>query len=191
MTTKLYEDNVKVFIDKCCKEIGDWEAEQFDISTWCVITNKNNPIESPIEKILYSAIRFIAQINYIEKPDVISIGGEEIPIGLHINPQYTIDKYRVDFLLCYGKNITKEKHEERHLIVECDSQIFHERDEKQRRYEKARDRYLITKGYKTFHYTGTEICKTPFKIAVEILSYLTDTEMSEFIIDSTYAGYED
>ena len=34
-----------------------------------------------------------------------------------------------------------------------------------RRYEKKRDRYLIQKGFSTFHFTGNEIIENPYKVA--------------------------
>ena len=77
-----------------------------------------------------------------------------------------------------GENIGKK------IIIECDSQLFHERTEKERRYEKLRDRYFTKKGYKIFHYTGKEITDYPCKIAAEILAYITDTSIEYISLNS-------
>lgn len=76
------------------------------------------------------------------------------------------------------------------VIIECDSQMFHDRTERERRYEKMRDRYLIQQGYKTFHYTGKEITDSPFKVAAEILAYVTKSSVEDILTDSESAlGY--
>jgi len=61
-------------------------------------------------------------------------------------------------------------------VVECDSQQFHERTEEERRYEKARDRFLQKKGYKIFHYTGADIKSNYKKIVREIIRYALERE---------------
>ena len=96
--------------------------------------------------------------------------------GLFICPQFMIDKYSVDFLLIYNNHVSNNKIM---LIVECDSQQWHDRSEKERRYEKIRERYIVSKGYKIFHFTGKEITDNPFKVAIEILNYLTNNEIEE------------
>jgi Uncharacterized protein conserved in bacteria len=66
----------------------------------------------------------------------------------------------------------KGKWESRQVIVECDSQQFHERTEEERRYEKQRDRFLTVEGYKVFHFTGAEIVRNPWSVAAEILEFV-------------------
>ena len=180
------EKNVLEFIDECSKEVGKFEAERFDQDVWCYCVEKDSP-ESPIEQILYCALKYIQRINRINDYENALIGKTEYLIGLNIFSQLKIDQYRCDFFIEYGSHIRggfQQFHKE--LIVECDSQQFHERTEKERRYEKARDRYLTVKGYKVFHYTGSEIVKRPLEIAIQILSYVTETNYDDFIKDSTY-----
>lgn len=62
------------------------------------------------------------------------------------------------------------------VIIECDSQQFHERTEPERRYEKARDRFLQVEGYKIFHYTGASIKNNSLDIAKEIIAYVLDCD---------------
>jgi len=79
-----------------------------------------------------------------------------------------IGKYYIDFLVSY--NILGQSQK---VLIECDSQQWHETTEDQRRYEKSRDRYLLKKGYKVFHYTGKEIINNPYIVACEVLEHLT------------------
>ena len=180
------EKNVLEFIDKCSKEVGKFEAETFDQDVWCYCVEKDRT-ESPIEQILYCALKYIQKLNKINDWENALINKIEYLIGLNIFSQFKIDKYRCDFFIEYGSHIRggfQEFHKE--LIVECDSQQFHERTEKERRYEKARDRYLIMQGYRVFHYTGSEIVKDPLEIAIQILSYITNINYDDFIKNSSY-----
>jgi len=174
------EKNVNEFIDKCSEDMGKWKAEDFNQSMWCECTE--GKIQSPIEQILYCALKYIQTLNSIDDYDdrYNFISKKPYSTGLWIKPQAVIDKYRCDFSLFYVE-ISREPVI---LIVECDSQEFHERTEKERRYEKARDRYFTMQGYKIFHYTGSEIVKRPLEIAGEILAYITDTDIKEMLLDS-------
>jgi len=173
--------NVNDFMTKCSKEIGKYEAENFGrrIWEWC-----DNFTESPIEQILYCALETIRRVNDIEEYDFHMYVGE-IPLckGLNIESQKKFNKYRVDFLISYYR-IRELKQEIKKVIIECDSQKFHERTEKERRYEKQRDRYLQLEGYKIFHYTGSEIMKNPLEIAREIIAYVTNMSIEDLCIDS-------
>jgi len=156
-------DNVSKFIDECTTLVGKYEADRWDMKLISDILNSDGRLESPIEEILYAALRTLIKINGFREWD------NEPTI--HIIPQIKIGMFRVDF----GIKNTHPKHKHR-LVVECDSQQFHERTEKERRYEKARDRYLIKNGFKIFHYTGSEIVKEPFRVAKEILEEVTDCD---------------
>lgn len=161
------EKNVLDFMDKCAKEIGKQSEEFFNINIWN-ICHRN--VESPIEQLLICALYTISRLNYLDNK-------------LTFLPQREIGKYRVDFLITYFDSQSSKK-----IIVECDSQKFHERNELERRYEKARNRYLQTQGYKVFRFTGSEIFKNPLTVASEIISYMTDMSISEIYTDS---GIED
>ncbi len=185
MENKLTENVIK-FLDEASKRVGKHEVDSFHGSTWIKITEE---IESPIEQLFYCAIRALQKINSIPDSDE---GGE----GLYIYPQYKIDNYRVDFHIRYahiikgkcdlsdlsGKRYTQilttilESHT---IIIECDSQEFHEKTEKERRYEKNRDRELLRSGYKVFHFTGKEIIENPYKVAAEALKEVYQDDICE------------
>lgn len=149
-------------------EVGKHEAEEFNVS--CFSECVDWPINSPIEQILYTAIKAIRVFNAIEDGDThYDHDGKEYGQGLNIWPQHIIGKYRVDFFVTYISILEPTKM----LAVECDSQEWHEQTEQQRRYEKKRDRFLISRGYKIFHYTGKEILENPYKVAAEIIKEVT------------------
>lgn len=169
------EKNVREFLTKCSDGIGVYEGEMFDVGLWRYFYEDCCPVKSPIEQILYCALKTIARFSCLDDSDVYTLpNGKEVVRGLGIWPQRKIEKYRCDFLITYETSkINKE------LIVECDSQQFHERTEKERRYEKARDRFFVSQGYKVFHYTGAEILKEPFEKAIEIIAYITEIPIEE------------
>jgi very-short-patch-repair endonuclease len=131
---------------------------------------------TPIEDCLFRAIQTRAYIKKIRKFDVIHTtekGNKRklIQVGFFIIPQCPIDQYRVDFLIQYGRyDATIPEYYQKSIIVECDSQMFHERSENERRYEKKRDRYFAKKGYCVYHFTGKEILENPFLVADEIIN---------------------
>jgi len=163
--------NIINFINKCSEIKGDYENEMHNMNLWvsCKFGHYGVNMESPIEKILFCAFETIRNINTLPPT------GEEND-GIFIYPQKIIDRYRVDFLFEYKGTHSRKSNK---LIVECDSQEFHEKTEKERRYEKARDRFLINKGLIVYHYTGKEIIDDPFKISAEIISFLTGKGMDE------------
>lgn len=181
---KKLEPNVKRVLDWCTGEVGKFYGESFNIDIWTECDDFS--IESPIEKILYCAIKALMVFNGIEKCEPL-YRPDDTPYqeGLHVWPQYQGHGYRVDFLISnYFHFKQGERQRIRKLIVECDSQEFHERDESERRYEKERDRIFQKIGYKTFHYTGKEILINPYKIAAEIISQVMDIDKDELLLNS-------
>ena len=182
---KAMADNVSNFIDVCSNEIGkhcnmDWNIELFND---CLDLD----IESPIEQILYCALKTIRKLNYIPLDEPHIKDRNNYITGLGFYPQRKIGNYRVDFLVGNytwdrKNNIQKEKE----VIIECDSQQFHERTEQERRYEKQRDRFLQSKGFKIFHYTGAEICQKPLEIAQEIISFIMDIKKEDIFINANF-----
>lgn len=184
------EANVRAFLKKAADEVGishKYHRIEF-YEEYRYQLNKGMEINSPIEQLFYCAIHALREINYIK----ISEEGSE---GLGIIPQCPINVYKVDFFISYHKMIkskapqlefeNKYKYkmytllfmELKKVIVECDSQIFHERTESERRYEKKRDRDLTRLGYKVFHFTGKEITDNPYLPAKEVLEYLCESDI--------------
>lgn len=119
----------------------------------------------------------VQHINYIDdfqKSTYLDESGKQMERfnGLRVVPQYAIGKFRIDFLVSH----TRLQGEERVVLIECDSQAFHDRSETERRYEKQRDRFLQSAGFKIFRFTGAEILSTPFDVAAEILKHVTGFE---------------
>ena len=135
-------------------------------------TIRNQKINSPIEQMLFLALTSADSVFKFCRDNYISI---------EILPQFSIGKYRVDFLV--KGDIDK-------LVVECDSQEWHERTEPQRRHEKERDRFIQSKGYKVFHFTGKEIMETPHLPALEIIQHATSMDLSESIKRLNPKGYK-
>jgi len=178
------EQNILDFINKCSTEIGNQENDWANIRIWEICRSF---IESPIEQLLFCALYTIRHLNGFAKVEPFDIGDKTFIDGLVITPQYEIDNYRVDFLISNYSLTYKHKEQiKKEVIVECDSQQFHDRTEKERRYEKLRDRYLQSKGYKVFRFTGSEIVKNPLEVAKEIISFVTDVPISEIQTDNNW-----
>ncbi|HOD72875.1 MAG TPA: DUF559 domain-containing protein [Deltaproteobacteria bacterium] len=166
--------------------IGRYEAESFSIEMFNNI--QDYEISSPIEQVLHSAINCVFHLNGV------ACLREDLWDAFQVLPQHPIGKYLVDFLVSYFKRPHGKADFEHHksVIVECDSQEFHDRSERERRYEKARDRFLQRSGYKVFRFTGKEILQDSLLVASEIVSYLIDMEPEEVQgAVSNYINYED
>ncbi len=161
------EKNVMDFKINSSEIIGNYKNEMFNVGVSNEI--EDFKIESPIEQLLYIALKTLVDIN-MDFADPLFIDGKLFLDGVNIYPQFKIGKYRVDFKISYYSNHQKKEHQ-KSIIVECDSQQFHDRTEPERRYEKKRDRDIQKLGYKVFRFTGSEIVKNPFEVAAEILEY--------------------
>jgi very-short-patch-repair endonuclease len=112
--------------------------------------------ESPIEKKLFEAFT-LSGVRW--KRDQWGVKGF---LGdVCIQPQYTIDQYRVDFLVEKGG---------KGWVIELDGHDFHEKTKDQASRDKRRDRFLIGKGYTVLRYTGSEVWANPDACAKEIFS---------------------
>jgi very-short-patch-repair endonuclease len=155
-------------VHRCSSIVGAASVDSFGYQMYDECKAR---IESPIEQYLFVAISTLSHVCYMR--------------SISITPQYQVNRFRVDFFVAF----TKASGEVVSVIVECDSQQFHERTESQRRYEKARDRALLVAGYQTFHFTGKEIKDEPFSVAAEVLSHITGIETKELIV--TIASFEE
>lgn len=112
-------------------------------------------------------------------PEPILVNGELQPgCGISCAPQRQIGPYLVDFLIerrpLLQAQITAP------IVVELDGHAFHDKDKRQRSYEKSRDRYLVKEGYRVLHYTGSDVCADPFKVAHEVMVMLRAANTPEY-----------
>ena len=171
MSDKLV-DNVRQFFDKAGRVVGRAAADNFTGNTWHEITGDVLPIDgSPIEQLFYiafKAIRETADINW-EAACKHGAGWE-----VDIEPQWSVGTYRADFkmqLVNYEICETKDE-----VLIELDGHKFHDKDETQRRYEKKRDRYLQSQGYRVLHFTGKEVTDDPYRVAQEAIALLLELD---------------
>lgn len=164
-------EDVNKFILKCGVIVGNAELKDHIDGVRSHIINQD--IASPIEQLFEAATRTLIQL-IGEEEDIDVVNGELVIYGISIRPQYRIGKYVVDYLLSNSYDHYQD------IVVELDGHAFHDKDERQRRYEKKRDRYMQKLGYKVFRYTGAEIVANPFDAAIECISNLSAYEPEEF-----------
>lgn len=171
-------ENVKQFEKDCGAMVRDYEWESYDVDLFWT----HEETESPIEMLFMAALTALLRVNDLEGKEYLVTRDICFRRGISIEQQKTIGKYRVDFCLSFMGNVIIDYkqgsifpnfREEKKIVVELDGHEFHERNQRERKYEKARDRYMQKLGYKVFRYTGSEIVKNPFNAAVECVCYLT------------------
>lgn len=165
--------NAQNVIDTCARIVGN--AERISHKKSLEIDIRDGKTISPIEQIFFSAFNTLTKITKLDDQWPVETKLGEEWAGLFFSRQFKIDKYKVDFLICYRDTEMTQNGSSRDVVIECDGHDFHEMSEFERRYEKARDRHMQKKNYKVFRYTGADIVKNHFQIAAEVLSYLVDT----------------
>lgn len=177
-TGPIIPSNVDAFFVKAGNLVGNEAKHEFEEEVYNACHDIH--IESPIEQLLFCALVTFARPG--------GAFGSYDPNGpndrIIITPQKSIGRYRVDFeVQCHRQKKTGNTVES--VLVECDSQAFHDRTEKERRAEKIRDRFLQVSGYKVFRFTGKEITENPLLVAAEIIAYVMGVKT-----ESVYAWCE-
>lgn len=162
--------NVLAFLDRAAALHAKSEEQKFSQDMYCNLLEKG--MQSPIEHMFWVACNAQVRANHYEvNPDPIDVapGQWADGYGVHIACQAKIGKYRVDFLLTQ-KGIGPKNYQP--VVVELDGHAFHDKDKRQRSYEKARDRFLVRSGYRVLHFTGSDVVKDPFAVSYEALELL-------------------
>lgn len=158
--------NVIEFVAKASEMRGRLAAERFEQEMLNQIEDVG--LESPIEDLFWVAITLMCEAYYhpLNPEPRFTDAAERVESwGLFVSPQARVGSYRVDFLV-RGK-VTFD--DIRPIVVELDGHVFHERDQRERSREKARDRFLVAHGYRVVHFTGSDVVRDPFKCAHEVL----------------------
>jgi very-short-patch-repair endonuclease len=147
--------NVNAFLDKAAAQYGNIKSDEFNQLRWMECRSH---IESPIEQLFYIALHLVCahMVTEFEWRRDFSDDND----NLQVIPQWKVSTYAVDFAL-------RRHPVDKIVCVELDGHAFHDRDERQRRYEKKRDRHLQALGYQVLHYTGSEVAKDPCAAALE------------------------
>lgn len=176
--------NVQKFLNKCSEIVGKYEQDSFDVNEYFTLIE--NPIDSPIEQIFRISFQTLTRTNNISEYDnAVSPNNDIYMSGISLIHQVNIGKYRVDFVALYRGSFSDK---EKKVIIECDSQQFHDRSERERSYEKQRDRFLQTQGYTVYRFTGSEIIKDSFRCAAEVISFITGYDVKE--IEESVINYD-
>ena len=170
-------DDVWIFLDAAAAGVGKFHAQRFSNFMHGEMVGG---LESPIEDLFYIACNALCISEGIEanpEPDFTCLPNGKIDFdnfkpgrGIVIRPQAKIGPYRVDFLMEMHGLAPEEIYTP--IVVELDGHEFHDKDKRQRSYEKARDRFLVKEKYRVLHFTGSDVVADPFKAAYEALEML-------------------
>lgn len=97
-----------------------------------------------------------------------------VPVAF-ITPQYSVGRYRVDFLVWFvvGDLIGQ-------IAIECDGHDFHEKTKEQAAKDKRRDRDLLASDIPVMRFTGSEIFRDPHGCAKQV-EYVVSTMIQKSI----------
>lgn len=167
MSADTITDTVWDFIDRAAPLYARVEAQRFafDMHQNCLECG----MESPIEHLFWIASYAICRAQGSDfNPSPIEYDGRTlVPSSIYLTPQFSVGKYRVDFLLSSSGFGPADVYTP--VVVELDGHQFHDRDKRQRSYEKARDRALVRAGFRVIHFTGSDVVRDPFACAWEAL----------------------
>lgn len=108
--------------------------------------------ESPIEVRLMAALMWLGPSAY----GTGATPAADFRAQLIITPQVTIGKYRVDFTITSTTDAFLDCDDIK-IVIECDGHAFHEKTKEQASRDKARDRFLLSLGWRVVRFTGSEI----------------------------------
>jgi very-short-patch-repair endonuclease len=165
--------------------------QQIRFETVTLIDELQATCESPIELAMGLALWIAAR----EETDAVRfiINGHTHGTGtgasqITVQPQATIEPYRVDFLLTATQAVDAfpihsfpsnpfQPAITRKMVLECDGRDFHDRLQTQAVRDRQRDRDLQARGYLAFRYAGTEIWGDVFQCASEAVTVLTSSQV--------------
>jgi len=168
-------DTVWSFLDRAGAEYAKWCEEGFrqEMHANCVDCG----MESPIEDLFWIAMFVLCKAEY-EPFNPHPNEDQSFPHGVYVRPQVRVGNFRVDFEIVREPRIEGQRCSP--VIVELDGHDFHDKDKRQRAYEKSRDRFLVKRGYRVLHFTGSEIVADPFKAAHEVMVLLNAASWPEY-----------
>jgi len=159
-----YVDKVNEYLRETANSIADefilWvttSIEEFEIE-------QNKSIISPVEQLFYIA--------WYKK---LYVAHDKESLNYLLEPQYShpekTGKYRLDFMVDvfgYYMNYSNTYPDERLMsspdplvAVEIDGHEWHEKTKEQVTYHKQRERFLVSKGWRLFRYSGSEVYRDP------------------------------
>ena len=164
MTQQLYKNIERLLL---LEEI----AKRLESSGYITILDKLDDWIERREEI----IKNVTPIEYIMDIILLSVNGDlsEAYNGDRCQPfifckrQQKIGNYRVDFL-CYFM------HGKQKYIIECDGHDFHEKTKEQAKYDKQRERYFVSQGYKVLRFSGSEIISDFERIKEELYNFFEE-----------------
>lgn len=86
-----------------------------------------------------------------------------VPKKLKITTQKPCGNYRIDFAVACEMGW---------LAVEIDGHDFHEKTKAQASSDRARERYLVSKGYTLIRFTGSDVWNNPFLCCSETADHI-------------------
>lgn len=145
------------------------------------------PGDSPIEKLLFVALRTVArQGGRIFDSICLLRKGEDLEKAVKavesfegrtdecvfVQTQAQLDGWRVDFLLHFHSTHRGIDDPMSSVIVECDGHDFHERTKVQAQRDRSCDRLAQAGGVPVLRFTGSEIWNDPWACADEVLAFM-------------------
>lgn len=145
--------------------------------------NERETGDSEIEKLLFLALLLRTQFGLTEYTALLKPADEatesclmrdcpDPQFSLIVRPQAQIGDYRVDFLIhaLDARDLGADR-VWRRLVLECDGHNFHERTKEQAAKDRSRDRWLTSKDYDVFRFTGSELWRDPMSCAEQVTDW--------------------
>ena len=168
-------ESVRNFLDDKCNMLATGFYTEVVAALEELEEEQEKVIESPVEQMFFTEWRFRRFVNKkLEEA--------------YLEPQYqdkTTGKYRLDFNVDFiqeayilGRSIEYDEVvmqvEPLKLGIEIDSHIWHEKTKEQASYDKERERFLVSKGWRLLRFTGSEVFNNAPKCVDEALKMRSD-----------------
>lgn len=153
------------------EEKAKWDREPLTPTDMVVMWENAaaNYCQSPIEQMLLAALMFCST-GY--GPHPLEIWHPDLPFApprgsVFLTTQFEFGEYRID-LAVFGKDFSGN---EFRVAVECDGYEYHKSKE-QTKIDRKRDRFLLSHGWHTLRFTGSEIWRDAESCAEEVGNFV-------------------
>lgn len=154
------------------RQIADKVNELLEEYNREVALTELEEIDSPIEKMMYIALKILSYTDYTGDPK----SNYHLEIELQPDVQIGKKKYRPDFRVTMSQLIFADEFKRARYVccyIECDGHEFHERTKEQAMNDRKKDRDFMIQGKNLFRFTGSELYRDSHSCALQVIKFLT------------------
>lgn len=156
-------ERVSVWIPAVRRMALEFAARMSLASMWC-----GSPVEEMFLAALLSSDRAVNVVLLDPEGNRHFLtDNPDYPERYLVQPQFRVGRYRCDFLITMKWNEYQTS-----VVVEIDGHEFHEKTKQQVSKDKARERSIVSSGYRVLRFSGSDVFNNALPCADEVFALL-------------------